>query len=199
MSPIYEESKQPHSALESNPDYLNVSQQSEDDLEESVPESENSMYFDRKDADFNHARQNTLTVMRKATILKQKEEMKEAVRDEESDFASDNTERKQVQGVIKGNNGHYYHLTIEAMDSNFALTLTMEKGKVICRRKTIPRDFVYFEMNLDEDISILLQACKERIQTLLRDHVGEIDISGGQISDDFFDTNKIPERVGRSL
>lgn len=58
---------------------------------------------------------------------------------------------------------------------------------------------MFFDIDQDEDQAIVLQTCKERIESLVRGHVGEIDSKQGQIRDDFFDTSKLPERIGRSL
>ena len=60
------------------------------------------------------------------------------------------------------------------MNGQYALTLIMDRGKTVCKRKIIPNEFVFFDLSPDEEQPIVLQCCKERVEALVRSHVGEI-------------------------
>ena len=73
------------------------------------------------------------------------------------------------------------------------------RGRPVCAKQVIPNDFVFFQQNQDEDLPIILQSIKERIEALIRITEGDIEGVNGQIDQSFFDTSRIPERVGMSL
>ena len=104
---------------------------------------------------------------------------------------------KKAMGTVRGENGKYYRLIIENKKGRYALTLNHDRGGTLCKNKFIPESFVQYQNEEGEDPAILLQSCKERVEMLVRNHVSEVEAAFGQISDDWFDVERLSnDRVG---
>ena len=156
------------------------------------------MVFEKGDEDFNHSRGKQVAI--KVVRKRYQETIEKAeVRSELDTFSATSETIRKAVGTAKSVDGTFYRITIEVFGNQFTLTLGLLRGRPICAKQLLPDDFVFFEHNQDEELPILLQSVKERIEALVRAQNGEIPTTNGQIADSFFDTSKIPDRVGISL
>jgi len=78
------------------------------------------------------------------------------VRSELDTFSATSETIRKAAGAAKSLDGSYYRITIEIVRNKYTLTLGLLRGRPICTKQVMPNDFVFFELNQDEEMPIVL-------------------------------------------
>lgn len=120
--------------------------------------TETSMYFDKDNQEFNFNKSvvkkpNTVIVQRRSPELK---DLPPQMSEESEQPSEESFSIKKAMGTVRGENGKYYRLVIENIKGKYALTLSHDRGGILCKNKFIPKSFVQYQIMEGEDQAVVL-------------------------------------------
>ena len=120
--------------------------------------TETSMYFDKDNQEFNFNKSvakkpNTVIVSRRSPEPK---DLPPQMSEESEQPSEESFAIKKAMGTVRGENGKYYRLVIENKKGKYALTLSHDRGGILCKNKFIPESFVQYQIEEGEDQAIVL-------------------------------------------